>query len=120
MLPIDNVRMSTHFRIFISNSAISPAPQYIANKILKLNERGWYKDPAVLKSSTNPADAAQLGKQDEEIFQTARLVNCMWFAQVVFSDYFATILGLVRDGSSWNLNPFGVSFVFLIGVERDT
>lgn len=72
---------------------------------MSLNERGGYKDPAELKGTA-------LDDQDEELFQTARLVNCMWFAQVVFSDYFATILGLVRDGSSWNLNPFGVSFIF--------
>lgn len=42
-----------------------------------------------------------------EIFQIARLCNCAWFAAVVFSDYFSAILGLVRQGSSWSLEPFG-------------
>jgi linoleate 10R-lipoxygenase len=42
-----------------------------------------------------------------EIFQIARLCNCVWFAEVVFSDYFSAILGLVRKGSSWSLEPFG-------------
>lgn len=47
--------------------------------------------------------------QDEDIFQTARLINCGWFGSAVFSDYFSAILGLVRQGSSWSLSPFGVS-----------
>ena len=51
----------------------------------------------------------KLALQDEDIFQTARLINCSWFAGIVFSDYFSSILGLVRQGSAWTLNPFGVS-----------
>ena len=76
----------------------------------------------------DPDSKAKLIAQEEEIFQTARLVNCGWFGMgmhhllfiiwiliphalliVVFSDYFSTILGLVRDGSSWSLIPFDVS-----------
>ena len=34
------------------------------------------------------------------------MINCGWFASVVFSDYLAAILGLVREGSSWSLDPF--------------
>ena len=33
---------------------------------------------------------------------------------VVFSDYFSTILGLVRDGSSWSLEPFEVGLTVVI------
>ena len=33
-------------------------------------------------------------------------MNCAWFASAVFADYVAAILGLVRQGSSWSLNPF--------------
>ncbi|KAJ7155422.1 linoleate diol synthase [Mycena crocata] len=73
---------------------------YIAKKIFEINERGTYQDPKTLSG-------AQLLAQDEELFQTAKLVNCGWFGSVVFSDYFSSILGLVRDGSSWSLNPFG-------------
>ncbi|KIM44733.1 hypothetical protein M413DRAFT_442688 [Hebeloma cylindrosporum] len=78
---------------------------YIANKLLEINERGTFVDPATL-STDDPASKAQLVAQEEEIFQTARLVNCGWFGMVVFSDYFSTILGLVRDGSNWSLMPF--------------
>jgi cytochrome P450 len=75
---------------------------YIARRLLEINERGTWKDPAHHHNVSH----AQLSKQDEEIFQTARLCNCAWFAAVVFSDYFSAILGLVRKGSSWSLEPF--------------
>ncbi|KAG2364875.1 putative linoleate diol synthase [Suillus spraguei] len=75
---------------------------YIARRLLEINERGTWKDP----THHNHVSHAQLLKQDEEIFQTARLCNCAWFAAVVFSDYFSAILGLVRQGSNWSLEPF--------------
>lgn len=79
---------------------------YIARKLLAINERGTYVDPSTLRTDI-PAQKNKLLAQEEELFQIARLINCGWFASVVFSDYFSCILGLVRDGSSWSLNPFG-------------
>ena len=92
--------------------------QYIARRLLEINERGTWVDP-----SKEPLSSPKLIKQDEgaqlrpfvfsanvdctEIFQIARLCNATWFAVVVFSDYFSAILGLVREGSSWSLEPFG-------------
>ncbi|TFK29651.1 heme peroxidase [Coprinopsis marcescibilis] len=78
---------------------------YIAAKLLEINERGTYVEPSTL-SLDNPAQKKKLLEQEEELFQTTRLVNVGWFGTVVFSDYFSCILGLVRDGSSWSLNPF--------------
>jgi hypothetical protein len=46
--------------------------QYIAERLLKLNERGRWEDPP-------PSDPVRRGKQDEEIFQTARLVKCVHY-----------------------------------------
>jgi linoleate 10R-lipoxygenase len=86
---------------------------------LAINERETFENPP-------PADKDKLVQQEEEIFQTARLINCAWFGAgkhkftllgchlvdhfpVVFSDYFSTILGLVRYGNSWSLQPFEVS-----------
>ncbi|OAX39674.1 heme peroxidase [Rhizopogon vinicolor AM-OR11-026] len=74
---------------------------YIARQLLEINERGTWKDP-----TRHHLSQAHLAKQDEEIFQIARLCNCAWFAAVIFSDYFSNILGLVRQGSNWNLEPF--------------
>ncbi|KAF8809484.1 linoleate diol synthase [Phlegmacium glaucopus] len=78
---------------------------YIATKLLEINERGTYVDPASISKDDPVANAKNI-KQEEEIFQTARLINCGWFGTVVFSDYFSTILGLVRDGIRWSLTPF--------------
>ncbi|KAI6041267.1 heme peroxidase, partial [Pisolithus marmoratus] len=75
---------------------------YIARRLLEINERGTWDDPS-MESPHSP----KMIKQDEEIFQIARLCNCAWFAAVVFSDYFSAILGLNRKGSSWSLEPFG-------------
>lgn len=75
--------------------------QYIARKLLELNERCTYKDPNTLSQSSS-----EFSTQEEDLFQTARLINCAWFASAVFSDYFSAILGLVREGNSWSLNPF--------------
>lgn len=46
--------------------------QYIAKKLFDINERKKYKDPSTLSGDA-------LAAQDEELFQTARLVNCGWF-----------------------------------------
>ncbi|KAF8916280.1 heme peroxidase [Mucidula mucida] len=73
---------------------------FIAKKLFEINERGTFVDPSTLTPE-------HLKAQDEEIFQTARLVNCGWFGSIVFSDYFSCILGLVRTGSNWSLSPFG-------------
>ncbi|KAG6919504.1 hypothetical protein DXG01_005094 [Tephrocybe rancida] len=78
---------------------------YIVNKLFEIKERRNYVDPTTLKTD-NPADKKTLLEQEEELFQIAKLINCGWFASVVFSDYFSCILGLVRDGSSWSLDPF--------------
>ncbi|KAJ3989347.1 linoleate diol synthase [Lentinula detonsa] len=73
---------------------------YIVKKIFDINERRKYQDPSTLSEKARAA-------QDEELFQTARLCNCGWFGTAIFSDYVSCILGLVRQGSNWSLNPFG-------------
>lgn len=72
---------------------------YIANMLLKINERGRWTDPP----PSNPAKHAQ---QDEEIFQVARLVNSGHFMAMIFGDYVGGFLGLPRDGLGWSMNPF--------------
>jgi linoleate 10R-lipoxygenase len=43
---------------------------YTAEMLLKINERKEWNDPP-------PEDPAARAKQDEEIFQTARLIKCV-------------------------------------------
>ena len=52
--------------------------KYIAKKLYEINERGTFVDPAKLRTD-NPEDLKKLLNQEEELFQTARLVNCGWF-----------------------------------------
>ncbi|THV00227.1 heme peroxidase [Dendrothele bispora CBS 962.96] len=72
---------------------------FIADNLLKLNERGKWSDPP-------PSDEAALMKQDEEIFQTARLVNCGHFMSMILGDYVPSFLG-ISEGHVWNLKPLG-------------
>ncbi|KAF7300907.1 Heme peroxidase [Mycena kentingensis (nom. inval.)] len=72
--------------------------KYIANMLLKINERKCWSDPA-------PTDEAKRAKQDEDIFQTARLVNCGHFMGMIMSDYVAGFLGQC-DGGAWKMNAF--------------
>jgi hypothetical protein len=60
--------------------------QYIAAKLLEINERGTFEDPATL-SGDDPVSKAKLLAQEEEIFQTARLVNCGWFGMGTMSSF---------------------------------
>jgi linoleate 10R-lipoxygenase len=83
--------------------------KYVAKKLLEINERGNYIDPSVPSEFSSVTE--RLLHQDEEIFQTARLINSTWFVSVVFSDYLDTILGLVREGNSWSLRPLDVRSV---------
>ena len=74
--------------------------KYIARKLLDINERGTWKDPSLF-SATDPSTPQKLAQQDEELLQPAGLINCAWFANVVFSGYFtAVILWLTRTGTS--------------------
>ncbi|KAJ7182581.1 heme peroxidase [Mycena crocata] len=74
---------------------------FIAQKILEINEPGAYEN-------TFSSDAQKLA-QDDEIFNRARLVNCGYFMQIILGDYVGAILGLVRDGYSWRLDPLSAS-----------
>ncbi|KAI0291817.1 linoleate diol synthase [Russula brevipes] len=78
---------------------------YIANKLLEINERTTYQNPDDIPSNDTERQK-KIAIQDEDIFQTARLINCSWFGSAIFTDYFSSILGLVRQGSTWSLNPF--------------
>jgi linoleate 10R-lipoxygenase len=74
--------------------------QFIAQRILDINENQTYVDPTTL-----PENSPQKKAQDEEIFQRTRLVNCGFFMHIILGDYVGAILGLVRDQSDWRLDP---------------
>ena len=59
------------------------------------------------------ADEQTRKAQDDEIFARARLVNAGFFMQMVLGDYVGAILGLVRDGLDWRLDPLSVSYSYV-------
>ena len=69
--------------------------------LLSINEKKKWGDPSTLSADDRK-------RQDEEIFQTARLVNCGHFMALIFGDYVAGFLGLTRDGCTWSMNPFDI------------
>ncbi|EIM21655.1 heme peroxidase [Wallemia mellicola CBS 633.66] len=71
---------------------------YICENIFRENEKKWYKPWAEL-------DDENKKKQDEDIFHTAKLINCGFFANIVLHDYLRAILGLTRSKSTWVLDP---------------
>ncbi|KAG0695853.1 heme peroxidase [Suillus ampliporus] len=71
---------------------------YIASKILSLNECGSFVRPLLLQEGQRTA-------QCDELFHRARLVNTAFFVQIILTDYVGGILGLVRDGLTWRLDP---------------
>lgn len=75
---------------------------HIAERILQINENGAYSDPP------SADDPAALMNQDDDIFNRARLVNCGHFVNIIFSDYVGAILGLIKDASTWRLDPLEV------------
>jgi hypothetical protein len=83
---------------------------YIAEKILKINERQGWSDPP-------PTDPTKRALQDEEIFQTAKLVNCGHFMSCIMGDYVAGFLGS-SEGCNWNMNAFDVIKTKDLKVDR--
>lgn len=71
----------------------------IAKKLLEINERGsWTADLEKLSPE-------QLQQQDDEIFGTARLINCGYYVEMILHDYLSAILNTTQADSDWALDP---------------
>ena len=62
----------------MSSAYLTPSWKYVAEKILKINEKKAWTDPP-------PTDPAKRAAQDEEIFQTARLIK--YAESLLFGDF---------------------------------
>ncbi|GAA5822485.1 hypothetical protein JCM11251_006354 [Rhodosporidiobolus azoricus] len=71
---------------------------YIVHHLFKINEDGHFKP-------WDSLDDAGKKKQDEQLFQQGRLVNCGHFLNVIVQDYIRTILNINRTESMWSLAP---------------
>lgn len=89
---------------------------FIAHRLAQINERGKYKE-----WSDAPEHAVEMKAQDEDIFNTARLINAGAFMQIIVMDYIRVILHMNESESLWNLNPTSEFKAMLGGMtERGT
>jgi len=71
-----------------------------------VSSRPASKDPnASSFAPPPPSPAEKIAKQDDDIFNRARLINCAYFVNAILGDYLAGILGTFRDANNWYLNP---------------
>ena len=72
---------------------------YIVEQLASINEACRFKRPE------DGADKAAYTKYDNDLFQTARLINCGLYVNIILKDYVRTILNLNRTDSDWDLDP---------------
>jgi len=76
---------------------------YIAGELLVLNEGGRFTMPTHYRNSKDKEAAEK--KFDNDLFQTARLITCGLYVNVILNDYVKTILNLNHTASEWVLDP---------------
>lgn len=76
---------------------------YIATELALINESGRFTKPADRLKKSEAAAAWK--KYDNDLFQTARLINGGLYVNIILKDYVRTILALNRTASEWDLDP---------------
>lgn len=71
---------------------------YIVTQLAEINEGGRFTKP-------DESDTTAYATWDNDLFQTARLVTCGLYINIVLKDYVRTILNLNRTDSQWSLDP---------------
>ncbi|KAJ5669994.1 Psi-producing oxygenase A [Penicillium maclennaniae] len=71
---------------------------FVVTQLAEINEGGRFTKPD--KSNTTA-----YATWDNDLFQTARLVTCGLYINIVLKDYVRTILNLNRTDSKWSLDP---------------
>lgn len=72
----------------------------VATQLAAINENGRFTKP-----DTTDIKSEAYKKYDEELFQTARLITCGLYVNIILIDYVRTILNLNRTDSDWQLDP---------------
>ncbi|KAL7269861.1 hypothetical protein RUND412_007453 [Rhizina undulata] len=81
---------------------------YVVEQLKAINEGGRFdlkfpRQPSADDEATKMANA--LKQQDEDLFQTGRLVTCGLYINFVLNDYLRTIVNLNRINTTWTLDP---------------
>lgn len=75
----------------------------IAARLLANGDRGW-QDPNMFETPDDGSDDPGMLKQDGEIFDTARRINCIHFKNIVVEDFLKGLLGIPLVGGKTNLD----------------
>jgi hypothetical protein len=80
---------------------------YVSEQLAVINENGRFNKP----SKKSPDTAWK--KYDNDLFQTARLITCGLYINVILLDYLRTTVGLNLVNSTWyDSSPFHSSHTF--------
>ncbi|KAF9885228.1 hypothetical protein FE257_000588 [Aspergillus nanangensis] len=79
---------------------------YVVQEMAIINEAGRFSLPAGVNPGS-PEYKTALAKQDNDLFQTGRLVTCGLYVNIILGDYLRTILNLNVNPvkSDWKLDP---------------
>lgn len=75
-----------------------------ARKLLAINEGGRFSASLNEQSSERKVRDAW-AKQDNDLFQTARLITCGLYMSIILHDYVRTLIGLNETEMQWSLDP---------------
>ena len=76
---------------------------YVVEQLAAINEDGRYTENE--KNPNVERYGESINRRDDDLFQTARLINCGLYVNIILIDYVRTILNLNRTDDNWQLNP---------------
>lgn len=77
---------------------------YVVEQLAAINEDGRFT-PNPKKPTIDRYGEKDLDKREDDLFQTARLITCGLYINIILIDYVRTILNLNRTDDNWQLNP---------------
>ncbi|KAL4780368.1 heme peroxidase [Aspergillus varians] len=79
---------------------------YVVGELARINEAGRFNLPSGGEEKS-PDYVWALGKRDEALFQTGRLVTCSLYVSIILNDYLRAILNLNDNpiNSDWKIDP---------------
>ena len=76
---------------------------YVVEQLAAINEGGRFTENP--RKVTVERYGETINKRDDDLFQTARLITCGLYVNIILIDYVRTILNLNRTDDNWQLNP---------------
>lgn len=87
---------------------------YVAQELAQINEGGRFdlmrpdlyaRSPSLMKQFGDNPEEGVVKKRDHDLFQTARLITCGLYVNIILLDYVRTILNVNKTDTEWVLDP---------------